>query len=167
MERGRKELRPEDVTVLVDTREQLPWDLAPLKQQRLATEEGLPTGDYTVKGLEHLVVLERKSLDDLVGCCGSGRERFEREIQRLLAYPHRAVIVEASWDDLMRGDWRSRVLPQVVTGSVIGWTARGVPFLMAGCRAAAQQAASRFLFAAARQRWREAVGLVESLKVVG
>ena len=34
---------------------------------------GLYTGDYSIKGLERFVAIERKSLDDLMGCLGFGR----------------------------------------------------------------------------------------------
>lgn len=160
MTRARKELRAEDVTVVQDTREQTPWALS------LTTVVGtLPTGDYSILGLEHQIVLERKSLNDLLGCVGGERERFEREMQRLLAYPSRALIVEASWADIERGGWRQKVHPQSVMGSLIGWIAFGVPVVMAGSRELAQQFASRFLFIAARRRWRELRAFEDSLKI--
>ena len=57
----------------------------------------LATGDYTVKGLEHVVAVERKSLPDLLGCIGRDHARFDREVLRLLAYPVRCLIVESTW----------------------------------------------------------------------
>jgi ERCC4-type nuclease len=69
------ELRPEQVTAIIDTREQLPLDLSPLG----STSGTLATGDYSVKGLEHVVAVERKSLADLLGCVGQHRERFDRK----------------------------------------------------------------------------------------
>jgi DNA excision repair protein ERCC-4 len=63
------ELRPEQVVAIVDTREQLPLDLAPL-----AVEVGtLATGDYSVRGLVDVIAIERKSLPDLLGCIGQDR----------------------------------------------------------------------------------------------
>ena len=50
-------LKPKDVVAIVDTREQQPWDLTPL-QSVFGT---LTTGDYTVRGLEHV---EDYDLDD-------------------------------------------------------------------------------------------------------
>ena len=64
------ELKAEDVTAIIDTREQLPLDLAPLRMKRGT----LATGDYSIKGMEHVVSLERKSLDDLLGCIGHDQE---------------------------------------------------------------------------------------------
>jgi ERCC4-type nuclease len=71
------DLKPESVVAIQDTREQTPLDLSPLQ----VDVAGLSTGDYSVKGLEHLVSVERKSLGDFLGVCGGERERFERELQ--------------------------------------------------------------------------------------
>jgi ERCC4-type nuclease len=150
------ELRPEQVTAIVDTREQHPLDLAPLQ----AVSGTLPTGDYSIRGLEHVAAIERKSLPDLLGCVGVERERFEREVQRLLAFPVRALVVEATWPDLERGEWRSKVTPAAALGSVLGWIARGLPVVMAGDHERAGRYVSRLLFTAARRRWRESRALV-------
>ena len=152
-------LHPEAVTAIIDTREQLPLDLSPL---RIVTGT-LTTGDYSIRGLESIIAIERKSLPDLLGCIGQHRERFEREIQRLLAYPTRAIVVEAIWTDLEAGQWQSRITPAAAIGSLLGWIAAGVPIIMAGDHARAGRYVSRLLFTAARRRWREARALVESV----
>ena len=48
----------ENLTAIVDLREQLPLDLSPLRTIRGT----LATGDYSVQGLENIVAIERKSL---------------------------------------------------------------------------------------------------------
>ena len=156
------ELRPEQVTAIIDTREQIPLDLSPLQ----SVAGTLATGDYSVQGLENIVAVERKSLGDLLGCIGQHRERFDREVIRLLAYPVRAIVVEATWADLECGEWRSQVTPSSAIGSVLGWIAQGVPIIMAGDHPRAGRYVSRLLFTAARRRWREARGLVASTKPV-
>jgi ERCC4-type nuclease len=157
------ELRPTDVCAVIDTREQLPLDLTPLQ----TTVGTLATGDYSVVGLEHVVAVERKGLSDLIGCVGVERERFDREIQRLLAYPVRALVIEATWADLEQGEWRSKVTPAAALGSVLGWIASGVPVIMAGDHARAGRYVSRLIFTAARRRWREcrtlAAGILEGV----
>ncbi|MFH1266678.1 MAG: hypothetical protein ABIK89_13190 [Planctomycetota bacterium] len=117
------ELKPEQVCAVIDTREQIPLDLAPLQ----VTQGTLATGDYSVRGLEPFVAVERKSLPDRIGCVGVERERFDREVQRLLAYPVRALVVEATWPDLEAGNWRSKVTSAAAIGSVLGWIAAGRP----------------------------------------
>ncbi len=150
------EPRPEQVTAIIDTREQLPLDLSPLQTIRGT----LTTGDYSVVGLESIVSVERKSEGDLLGCVGGERERFEKETQRLLAYPVRALVVESSWAQLEYGAWRSRVKPASVIGSLLGWSALGLPIVMAGSHGQAGRYVSRLLYISARRRWREARALI-------
>jgi ERCC4-type nuclease len=152
-------LKPESVIACVDTREQQPLDLTPL-QVVTAT---LTTGDYSVQGLEHIVAIERKSLPDLIGCVGVERDRFDREAQRLLAYPVRALVVEATWPDIEAGDWRSKVTPAAALGSLLGWIAAGLPVIMAGDHKRCGQFVSRILFTAARRRYREARALLKGV----
>ena len=135
--------------LVIDTREQ-----RPLKFPRsVATMPGtLATGDYLVKGLERIVSIERKSLPDLLMCCGRERERFEKEIMRLKGYPIRAVIVEATWEDLEAGEWRSQISPAVVLGSIQAWMADGVQFVLAGNR----QRAARIVYGYCRRAYNKA-----------
>ncbi len=147
---SRKELKPEDVVAIIDTREQLPYDLKPLKTV-VAT---LSTGDYSLIGHEKMVSIERKSLEDFLGCIGQSRERFERECTRLLDYPTRAIVVEASWADLERGEWRSKITPNAAMGSALGWIAMGIPIIFGGNRASCQKLVARLLFIAARRAHR-------------
>ncbi len=154
-----KVLAPEDIVVMVDTREQSPWCLAPLR-----VEAGtLATGDYSIAGLTDLVVLERKSLADLVACCGRERERFERELDRLRAYPHRCVVVEADWAAIAAGGWQGAVTPRVVLSSIASWTAEGVPFVLAGGRAGAAEFARSFLMGVARHAHRRVRAFADTL----
>jgi ERCC4-type nuclease len=161
--RPHAELKPEDVTVIVDTREQLPFDLAPLKINRRA----LDTGDYSILGLEELVVVERKSLPDLLLCVGRERERFDREMQRILAYPSRLLVIEADWATIELGEWQSRVHPNAVLGSLLSWSARGMNVWCCASRREAQTITARFLFAVARRRWRELQSFIPNLKIAG
>ena len=104
---SRKTIEPRDIVAIIDTREQAPLDLSPLR-----TEKGtLTTGDYSIKGLESEIAIERKSLPDLLGCVGRERERFDKEVKRLMAYPVRALVVEATWHELEAGHWRSSIPP--------------------------------------------------------
>jgi len=152
-------LPPESLTVIVDTREQCPLDLSPL-----LTERGtLTTGDYSVKGLERVVAIERKSLGDLISCVGRERARFDREVDRLLAYPVRCLVVESTWAAMELGDWRGKITPRQVEGSVIGWMARGLPIAMVGSHARAGKFVSSILYTAARRRYQEARIFVSGL----
>ena len=138
-----------DILAIVDSREKTPLDLSPI-QSKVGT---LTTGDYSVFGLESHISVERKSLPDMVMCCGSERERFSKEIKRLLSYSVRAVVIEASWDDIKKGGWRSSLTPNHVIGSIVGWSCLGVPFFMAGSDAG--DIVSRILLQGARKKYSE------------
>lgn len=150
-------IKPEQLTAIIDNREQRPLNLAPLKVQRGT----LQTGDYSLLGLEHVICVERKSLDDLTQCVGRDRERFEREIERILAFPCRALIVEAEWSDIEKHNYRSKVHPSAVMGSIMSWIARGLPVICIGTHERAGTTVSRLMFCAARQRYREFQPFIE------
>jgi DNA excision repair protein ERCC-4 len=155
----RAELRPDDPIAIQDSREQHGLCLAPLRVE-IGT---LTTGDYSIKGLEHVIAIERKSAEDMLACVGRERERFDREVQRILAYPVRAIVVEAGWQFFERGEWRGNVTPNAAIGSLLGWITAGVPIVMAYDHERAGRFVSRMLFTAARRRWREARALVASV----
>jgi hypothetical protein len=97
----------------------------------------------------------------LLACIGRERERFDREVLRLLAYPVRALVIESTWQEIEAGGWRGDVTPQAAVGSLLGWCASGLPILMVGDHQRAGRYVSRLLYIAARRRWREARGLIE------
>ena len=144
-------LKPENVVALIDSREQLQLDLSPLRTEQAT----LPTGDYSLKGLEHVVAIERKSLDDLLGVTGRDISRFDREVQRLLAYPVRVLLVEATWAQIELGQWWGKITPEQVIGSLLGWTAAGLSVHLCGDHQRAGKHAARLLFTVAKRRYRE------------
>jgi ERCC4-type nuclease len=129
--------------IVVDTREQWPlrpwrfarkgdeptrvgewigdeWFPMPVDQQGAryyfeTIERKLFVGDYSIDGpLEHTIMLERKSTQDLYGTVTAGRERFAAELLRAVkanmvdpkAYARRYVVIEGSWTQL--SDWIGR-----------------------------------------------------------
>ncbi len=138
------------LTAIIDTREQLPLDLKWRNGQQLNSIRGtLKTGDYSLLGHTEPgpggIAIERKALGDLMGCISASRERFERELERMLLFPVRCVVVEASWSDLEVGDYRAKVHPSAAIGSVLSWISRGIPFIMAGNRIRASEYVARLL----------------------
>ncbi len=104
-------------TIIQDSREQ-----SPLKFEGHTVEiAGLQSGDYSCKNFERHIALERKSLPDLLMCMGTERDRFCNELQRLKAYPLRAVIVEGSFNDIVLGSYRSKITPAAAVGSLSSW----------------------------------------------
>jgi DNA excision repair protein ERCC-4 len=153
------QIDPSHIVAVQDSREQLPLDLTPL-----AVEVGtLTTGDYSLRGLEHCVCIERKGLSDILACMGGERERFSREVQRMLGYPVRALVIESTWETFERGEYRSKITPQSAVGSLLGWICQGIPVVMAGDHARAGRFVARMLMIVARRRWRENRALLARL----
>lgn len=106
--------------IVVDTREQ-----DPLPIRRLATlRAGLTSGDYSIAGAEHLFAVERKSITDLIACCGPERERFERELHRPRGFRFARLLVIGAESDVATGGFRSRMSPRAVLASVRAFEAR-------------------------------------------
>ena len=143
--------------ILVDSREQRPFNFEHERYDVQIQPGTLSVGDYSLRGLEDKVAVERKSLPDLVQCLGRERERFERELLRGAALDAFAVVVEGSWSDLANGNFRSQLNPHAACQSTLSFMARyRVPFLFAGSRAAAEYATWGFLrqyLEGARKRW--------------
>lgn len=146
---------------VIDTREQRPLSLEIRPGHSLSiVRRALYTGDYSIVGLEKHVAIERKSLDDLMGCIGKGRERFEKEIDRLLAHNVRALVVESDWSQIEMGNYRSGVKPQAAIGSMMGWICRGIPIIMTGDHRRAGVFVARMLWVTANRRLGELKNLL-------
>ena len=100
----------------------------------------LPAGDYSLAGFADKIAVERKSLNDLIGCLmGKDRDRFERELARAGSFERFAVVVEAALHDVSAGRYRSEMKPHAVLQSVTAFYVRyGIPFLFCGDRAGAE-----------------------------
>jgi ERCC4-type nuclease len=107
--------RADRAVVVVDTREQQPYEFAPARVE--VVRRALVAGDYALDGFETGVVVERKSLDDYVASVILARERFLRELQVLASYTRPCVVVEASLDDVVEHRYRAGVHPNAVLGA--------------------------------------------------
>lgn len=154
----REQLRPEECCAIVDTREQLPLDLSPLRME-VGT---LDAGHYSEKSLAHFMRFERKG-DDLPVCCGVGRDAFMDQMMRLRGFPVKALILEYSWPQIEMGQWRSKVSPTSVLGTLLGIIEFGIPVIVARSRDRAGKMLARFIFISASRRWRELRGMAENI----
>jgi ERCC4-type nuclease len=134
-------------TVVIDTREQHPYTFEDITAAGRPVEvttitAGLKSGDYSIQGHESEVAVERKSLQDLYSTLTAGRERFERELQRLQDLAVSVVIVEASWHEIADPAFPTRANPASVTGSILAMQQRfpRTHWLPAGSRPMAEAA---------------------------
>jgi len=82
--------------IIIDTREQKPYKFRGMDRER----KGLETGDYSLKGHEDKVVVERKSHADAWDCARGSRKRFVNCLQRLAVLPHPAIVIECTLEEL-------------------------------------------------------------------
>lgn len=139
MRNGHNIIRSEGIpkpVVLVDTREQYPLPIFANHRNWIGGErrQALKTGDYTVEGMETLLCLERKSLADLVDCTVTSRTRFIRCCGRIAKFKWKAILIEATLEDIKSGfeDFGipSGVHPNSVTGTLDAIEAKfGIPIL--------------------------------------
>lgn len=92
-----------DLPVIIqDTREQKPLIFTGLHIRGVSNLDKeikkLDEGDYSIAGLESQVFIERKSAPDLYGTLFQGRERFERELERVKEkdYKYRYLVIEST-----------------------------------------------------------------------
>jgi ERCC4-type nuclease len=108
--------------ILVDSREQLPLPLFANHPNWIAAERRatLKTGDYSVEGMEDLLTLERKSLADIVNCTNVSRERFIAGCARMAKFRWKAILIEATYEDIKRGWDTDEIQSDVHPNSVCG-----------------------------------------------
>lgn len=109
--------------IIIDTREQLPYSFP---SSWPTVRQSLTTGDYSLLGFEDCVALERKSLDDLLGCIFT--DRFEAELKRGAAIAHGYLIIEANLYRLRnhrrcKGE-KATIKPQSVLGKLQAYAVR-------------------------------------------
>ena len=144
--------------VIVDSREQAPFTFTGYPVE--VTAGTLASGDYSLHGFTDRIGIERKSLQDLIGCLGIERDRFTRELARLRGFDSACVIVEASSDDLRRGLYRSKLDAGAAWQSVLAFIMRyRIPFVWCRDRADAEAATFDLLRHYARDRARELAAL--------
>src|SRR4030042_1436470 len=106
--------------ILIDTREQMPFSF---KGYEVEPEPAtLPCGDYSLPGFQDRVAVERKELNDLIGCLmDDNRARFERELARARHYDLFAVVVEAPLSAVSQGRYRSEMKAQAALPRIINF----------------------------------------------
>lgn len=124
------------LNIIIDTREQ---DISAYRFERyhaIVERRKLDAGDYSIAGHESIIACERKSLDDLIGCLTSSRARFKRQLERLRELRHRAIIVEASLDDIRNSRYFGKTNPHSALQSIISMQIQyDVPFVFVGTAA--------------------------------
>ena len=101
--------------IVIDSREQRPFNLT-LPDGGITIRQALKTGDYSLEGLESVISIERKSLDDWIGTILNSKSRFRKELLRLQEMCFAAIVIEGSIKQIMAGDYTSKVKPDALLG---------------------------------------------------
>lgn len=142
--------------ILIDSREQNPYSFSGFDVEPITT--ALPSGDYSLPGFTDRVAVERKELNDLLGCLTHDRDRFKRELERLRSYESAALVIEAPFEAIAAGAYRSRMVPEAAIQSLYAiMAAYRMPVFFAGDRDGGEQFVFDFLRHCARhaeRRWK-------------
>jgi len=97
-------------TVIKDTREQDGWFFSPYDKCEGMEIGTLHTGDYTLKGYEEVVCVERKaSVSEIAMNLGRKKKPFQEEIERMRDFPFSFLILEFNMEDVIKYPEGSRV----------------------------------------------------------
>ena len=99
-----------DFTVIKDTREQDGYYFSKFNTCAGMVDQKLDTGDYSIKGLEDKICIERKGcVEELAINLGSKKKTFLKEIERMESFPFKFLILEFSLDDLLKFPEETRI----------------------------------------------------------
>lgn len=88
-------MKHDEFTIIVDTREQNPWEFG----HHVTARQKLDTGDYAIEGLEHLLCIERKqSVSEIAN--NITEKRFVDVLERMGEIPHRFMLFEFDLQDV-------------------------------------------------------------------
>lgn len=130
--------------ILIDTREQNPWKFNVCTTCAGSEKQGLKTGDYTIKGMEELFVIERKgSASEIYNNLGQavGRERFYKEMERMKDFKWKFIFLDFGIEDIYKWPtqakrltgYKCRQTPQFIVSQLVEIQAKyGVPFIFLG-----------------------------------
>jgi ERCC4-type nuclease len=137
--------------VLIDTREKAPFNFSRFPNWIAAERsQTLKVGDYSVEGMETLLVLERKTLADLITTLIQQRERFFYSCEKMTKYRWRAILIEGSYEDIKSPydqEYNTSAHPNAVSGTLDALEARfGIPVIYtSGYRPLAEEKAASWL----------------------
>ncbi len=149
--------------IVCDSREQHPFRFDGLP---VIVEAGtLASADYSIPGFTDRIGVERKSLQDLVGCLGADRDRFEKELSRLRGFDAAAIVVESPAYALRTGRYLGRLNAEAGWQSVLSFSQRfRIPFWFCMDRADAERVTFDFLRHFHRDRLKELQALTTPLE---
>jgi ERCC4-type nuclease len=96
------------LSIIQDTREQRPLDFSKADYCESVIQGTLKTGDYSLKGFEELVCIERKgSVGEVAG--NIVQKRFFAELERMKQFQYRYIVCEFPFTDIINYPYSSDI----------------------------------------------------------
>jgi len=113
---------PENMVVIVDTREQLPLFTKPPKGL-LLVRDYLTDGDYSLRGFENKICFERKA-SDIFSYCTSEQEKTKKKMERFKSFEFVGLIIELKESSLFQFQTFTSAHPESIRGALISFEVR-------------------------------------------
>lgn len=159
-ERGGTQLNTPRPVVLVDTREQNPFNFARFEGWFAGTEKKtLKLGDYSIAGLEDHCVVERKDISDLVSSFTTDRSIFVDRLRRMADYPQRLLVITSPLSVVKSPYTHAAVHPNRITQSLVAILAGlHVPFVCTETHELGEEIVASYLYQVHLYHWLDANG---------
>jgi len=156
-ERGGTQLKTPRPVLLVDTREQNPFDFSRFDGWFAAVgKKALKLGDYSIEGLEDICVVERKDLSDLVRSCTVDRTAFIHRLRLMAEHPHRLLVITSALSQVKSPYSHSRIDPNRITQFLIATLAGlRVPFVCSETHELGEELVASYLYQIHLYHWLE------------
>ena len=157
-ERGGTQLRTPRPVLVVDTREQNPFNFSRFEGWFAGIEtRALKLGDYSIVGMEDSCVVERKDLPDLVHSFTAERPVFVHRLRLMSQYPHRLLVITAALSQVMSPHLHVGGSPNRMTQSLIAvLVGLQVPFLCTETHELGEEMVASYLYQVHLYHWLEA-----------
>ena len=159
-ERGGTQLKTPRPVIVVDTREQNPFDFLRFEGWFSGVErKALQLGDYSISGLEDVCVVERKDLSDLVRSFRTERKVFVDRLRQMACWPHKLLVITAALSQIKSAYPYSAAKPNQITQSLMAVLAGlQVPFLCTETHELGEELLASYLYQVHLYLWLEANG---------
>ena len=154
-ERGGTQLKTPRPVLLVDTREQNPFDFSRFEGWFAGVEKRpLKLGDYSLAGMEELCAVERKGLADLVHSFTAERAVFVNRLRRMGGYRHRLLVITAALSEVKSPYQFSEVNPNRIMQSLTAALAGlNVPFVCTETHELGEEFIASYLYQVHLYQW--------------
>jgi ERCC4-type nuclease len=150
------------INILFDNREQMPFSFEQYPDVT-ANNATLYTADYSLKHFTDKVAIELKnSISDLSCGVTSNRDRFKHTLFRMRSYDVKTIVLAFSMNQIIKHQYRSKVLPQSILGSISSWSYRfGIQFMFCDNR----QNAEFMIYSLIKNFYQNQIQMLKQLKL--